>query len=250
MDHLGELQAGSSQEAWEATQALLATYVDEMVDEARADRADEFSLKWQRRLRVLLMRDAGMVEDTPEDDDGHLREVQQEMAEDKAERQVKRLAKIAQQEDDRTLQEAMAGDKSSHSGAETERTREIAPTRAQYKSVQLRRVLLNGVAMTEGNEITVCGSQFEVVLQIRITNVAEEEDGNQANQGAGDIEKKRVKDEGDAGLGEKKEGGTERGKEQGRKEKGEKRRETGQRGPEVKRGADRPNGGGSGQWKW
>ena len=88
MVYLLSLQPGANAESWEATQALLATYVNEAADESRGDKADEFAAKWQRRLAVLLfIRDAGMVEDTPEEAaDKDLEDLRMALEGDKLER--------------------------------------------------------------------------------------------------------------------------------------------------------------------
>ena len=53
MCHLQQLQSGANQEAWQAVEALLATYVGEETDESRGDLADEFAECWKERLVVL-----------------------------------------------------------------------------------------------------------------------------------------------------------------------------------------------------
>ena len=159
MAMMEQMQARSNAETWEAVQALLAAYGDEEADESRSDRADEFFVTWSSRLQVLLLRDAGILEDTPtEEDDGVVKQVEQTLLQERKRRKDLREAKAARREDDRALREAMADNKAS-SSTDTEKGDRMVAAGNQYKAVQLKRVLLHGVALQGGRDVMVCGSQ-------------------------------------------------------------------------------------------
>ena len=109
-------------EAWQAVEALLARYVSEETDERRGEVADAFASCWSRRLRVLLMGDGNVVEDTQDDAQGEEMEaVLREVNRGKKYRIEKRKAKMAQRDDDQAMRQALGSVTTSASSASTER---------------------------------------------------------------------------------------------------------------------------------
>ena len=54
---------------------------------------------------------------------------------------------------------------------DTEPGPDLCATKSQHKAVKMRRVLVNGVEVNSQNEVLVCGSQFEVAIQLQVTNM-------------------------------------------------------------------------------
>ena len=174
MVYVREMQTGANQETWQAVEALLATYVGEEADESRGDLADGFASCWRERLEVLLFKDAGVVEDTPETA-VEMEEVEKVLTALRREAQKRKLqtrARQAQREDDLAMKAAMSGNGGSGgSSASTEAIPEMTPAKSQRKEVSLRRVLINFVYLNPSRVIHVSGGLLEVAVQLDVRNL-------------------------------------------------------------------------------
>ena len=77
----------------------------------------------------------------------------------------------AQKEDDEVMRRALAQETGNASSASTEKVPDMEPMKMQHKQVKLRRILVNGVECGCGETLHICGSQFEVTLQMQVVSM-------------------------------------------------------------------------------
>ena len=162
-------------DALQAVQALLAAYANEEADEATPDRADSFARKWKERLRVLL-QSARVIE--VESQGSGIVEDQAKMMEsiygENTERRLTR-ARVAQQEDDGALREAMATPSKSTSGSTSvgmnDRPATSSGSTTVAQDVMIKRLVVNGIPVQPGQPVALCGGNMEIAVQMQVVGV-------------------------------------------------------------------------------